>query len=516
MSNKLTRKLVNYLFRVALLYRNTSAPTQSLLSAVALLKRAQFLLLRSVMHRNIRFFQLLHIFTTSLRIFGLYPFGQDAHTKLPTTSWKWRVYSAFLITCFTLTFAAFCVYSMKIHLERRTEDELMDFVRISEVLIITVMLFSIGVTEQCFYGSLAQILIQLHVALRDIFDDFSMDSSSSKVYAAILTDWHRNRVRASSIKFVIRALLLIGVTTSIAYTKCLAVLEYFPIGWNYLALALLIVPFAALSLSSSKLCAYVHAFDHGFGMLDKQAQLMVQELNSNERRTNFIVSHHHGHQGPTPPPPCLQVYRKQRLMFELQQSLFRIRSKHDAMCLLVERFFGQWGFYMLLFLSMYVCLFVIEAFFLFTNVYGSLRSGTEVDGRYAWMNLRACLLVVIELTWTIGSCSGLIDSVQRIGVTLNTLVLLDVDAGLAQAIETWTIKLLCQPNAVQVFRLFDINNGLLYSVSGQSVVEGEVQVIVLLSGVRLLWSSISPHPYGVDGWMDGIDSEWWLWACPSL
>lgn len=158
-------------------------------------------------------------------------------------------------------------------------------------------------------------------------------------------------------------------------------------------------------------------------------------------------------------------YRKQKLMFELQQMIYHIRSQHDDLSVLVEEFFKAWALYNLLFLTMQFSLIVVEAFFLFTNVYASIRSGMDVDLDYALLNLRACFMVVIELTWTIGSCSNLMDSIQRIGVLLNALVMLDLDSGLVQTIETWTIKLLSQPNGVQVFQLFDINNGLLYSVS---------------------------------------------------
>lgn len=433
--------------------------------------------------------QLVYISIVIFRIFGLFPYKYSPHDLMPGLSWLWRIYSAFCIAFYILAFGGYCVYALYRHTEETSEDTLMDFVRISEVVIITVNLMAIIITEQCFYRACAAMQVKLNGALRDAFDDFSGNNR----HRNSLQRWFYGEVVGTSWRFAIRTVLLTVVCASIGYSKCIRVLEFLPMGWNYLAMALILIPFVALSLVSSKFCAYIYAFDHGFQMLNKHIQLIVQKLNSHEMKVmlqrqrlhrdssdkgiNGVVHSPAAHSnvqrninliedsGSSRPLLRSLLYGKQELMFELQQLIFCIRSKHDALCQLVEDFFKLWALYMLLFLTMYFCLFVIEAFFLFTNVYKSVKSGNGVDQEYAWLNLRACLMVVIELTWTIGACSSLMDSIQGIGVTLNSLVLLETDTGLAQSIESWTIKLLCQRNSVQVFRLFDINNRLLFSVS---------------------------------------------------
>lgn len=424
---------------------------------------------------------LVGIFAKSMRIFGLYPYTYDNHRHIPQISRGWRIYSGLCLASYILVFTMFCTYVIIRSGDPDSADHLMDFVRIFEVVMIGVMLMAIIVTEQCLYGPCARVLIKMHRTLGNIFEDLYSRNDTS------VTDWFYRRVLATTIKFLLRTVVLMIISASITYSKFKILLYYLPPGWNYIGLIVLIIPFLAISLACTKVCVYVHAVDHAFQLLNEQIQLLVHQLNvidsSPDRRegqqrsvsmpslvqTNvdngsFIshpMSRRWQHTGNI---PCSR-YRKQKLMFELQQLIYHIRSRHDTLTVLVEEFFGAWALYNLLFLTMQFSLLVVEAFFLFTNVYASIRSGLDVDLDYAFLNLRACFMVVIELTWTIGSCSNLMDSIQRIGVTLNALVLLDVDSGLVQTIETWTIKLLSQPNGVQVFQLFDINNGLLYSVS---------------------------------------------------
>lgn len=434
-------------------------------------------------HSNHRMLRLVFIFANTLRAFGLYPYRYDRQDQLPFASWKWRIYSALCVSSYILAFTGFCVYA--IYREReRSIDSLMDFVRMSEVVMITVTLCSVIITEQSLYGPCYQVLYTIHQTLKDIFEDF-ISSTEDKT----LDSWFYRQVMWTVWKCLLLTILLLIISASIGYVKCIMVLTYLPAGWNYLSMTFLVIPFLALSLSCAKVCAYVHAIEHGFQMLNKQLQVMVQEVNElNQRRhgkslpnkCNEYVPHLPSSQHPgTINYSCLPaleatdyrlLYRKQKRLLHCQQSIHRIRAKHDTLCGLVEEFFKHWALYLLVFLTMHFSLVVIEAFFLFTNVYTSVRSGQDIDMEYALLNLRACLMLGIELTWTIGSCSSLMDSMRQIGVTLNALVLVDREGtggaavGFAQAIETWTIKLLCQPNAVQVFRLFDINNGLLFSV----------------------------------------------------
>lgn len=458
---------------------------------------------RAMHNHRLRILQLVYIFVQILRVFGLYPYRYDRQTQQPQSSWVWRIYSAFCVTSYIFVFAGFCVYGI-LRESQQSIDSLMDFVRISEVGMVIVTLLSVIITEQCFYGPCFRVLLKIHRTLKDIFEEFISSSSNSSGIEGTpnhhLNLWWCGQVVGTTWKCLALLVLLLIISASTGYTKCIVVLMYLPTGWNYLALAILIVPFLTLSLSSAKVCVYIHAFDHGFQMLNKQLQITVHELNeaNEDRRMTKLQNYNNGHRAtwapPQPhqvmpieqeqqqlksslPPNFLVLCRKQKRLFRFQQSIYRIRSQHDALCLLLEQFFKHWALFLLVFLTMHFSLLVIEAFFLFTNVYTAVRNGQDVDTTYAFLNVRACLMLVLELTWTVGSCSSLMDSIRRTGVTLNAFVLVDkvegftggvavADAALAQTIETWTIKLLCQPNAVQVFRLFDINNGLLFSVSG--------------------------------------------------
>lgn len=433
-----------------------------------------------------RMLVLVTIFAKSMRIFGLFPYTYDNPRHIPQLSRGWRIYSGLCLTSYILVFTMFCTYVIIRSGDIDSADHLMDFVRIFEVLMIGVMLVAINVTEQCFYGPCSRVLIKMHRTLGDIFQDLHSSKDSS------VSDWFFRRVVATTWKFLLRTVVLMIISASITYSKFISLLYYLPMGWNYIGMILLIIPFLAISLACTKVCVYVHAVDHAFQLLNQQIQLLVHQLNVIERSSS---ERRGGQQNPPHSrsismPSLVPInvdngssvshpvtrwwntgngsgrrYRKQKLMFELQQMIYHIRSQHDDLSVLVEEFFKAWALYNLLFLTMQFSLIVVEAFFLFTNVYASIRSGMDVDLDYALLNLRACFMVVIELTWTIGSCSNLMDSIQRIGVLLNALVMLDLDSGLVQTIETWTIKLLSQPNGVQVFQLFDINNGLLYSVS---------------------------------------------------
>lgn len=412
-----------------------------------------------------------------------------------------------------LCFTVFWVVSIFGHLQSGSNDHVLDFVRISEVFLISVMYVAILITEQYMYKPCGQVLISLHHQLTDIIRDFLVGSSR---HQKILKEWFNKEVVLTFSRLIFRTTALMIVWVSIAYTKCIHILEVLPLGWNYIGMALLLMPFMALSFMATKVCFCIHAMDLGFQMLNKQIQINVDELNNNEttlmqetqqsgelqlnvcsNEINMVLLELNAMSPSQRLRPSLTtqrhrllLHRKQTLTWELLQSIIIIRAKHDALHLLTRDFFRRWALYLLLFFTMQFTLLVMEAFFLFSNVSLSIHSGSAVDVQYALLNLRACVMVAIELTWTTGACSSLMCNIQRISITLNSLVLHGMDTTLAQTIEAWTIKLFGQPNVVQVFQLFDINNRLLASVSHRPASPGmkcRRVVIVRLHAVH------SPH-----------------------
>lgn len=425
------------------------------------------------MARHSRMLLLIFIFAHLMRIFGIFPYRYDLVDHLPRVSRGWRIYSGVLLSLYIITFTTFWLYSIMMF--NGNQDHLMDFVRISEVVIITISYVAIAITEQCFFTQCATVTYKVHQQIREIIQEFI------KVTPLPLVNyWIHRRVAILAVLFSTRTILLAALCVTISMHKFHNIFVMVPEGPNYVVFIVLVLPFVGYSLASSKFCAYVHALDHGFKLLNKQIELIVGKLNAT---VSLNQSHHHqrqkaneggvavdGDRNESAPSGGNLIklghkYEQQKLMFEFQEMVHRVRLKHDALCDLTEEFFRHWALFVLVFLIANFCTLVIEAFFLFTNVHHSIRTNQQVDMDFALLNMRACVMCAFELTWTIATCSNLMNNMRRIGSSLNALVLQDLDAGVVQSIEVWTIKLLSQPNAVQVYQLFDINNGLLYSVS---------------------------------------------------